>query len=141
MAVGTEQHFAAAGHHLARVLVNDCLICRYVIAAVFDCRGQTEDVVVFVDRAADGAEAVMTVRQHIGDREAGQTARSCRLDDADVGDIVRNQTVEGDMQLSVVRRMIVCGENFCGNGFLLRAGLRCDGGDGFAALNRYAVVK
>ena len=38
MAVGTEQHFAAAGHHLARVLVNDCLICRYVIAAVFDCR-------------------------------------------------------------------------------------------------------
>ena len=46
--------------------MDDALVGGNVNAAVFLCRGQAEDVVVLVDRAADGAEAVMTVRQHIG---------------------------------------------------------------------------
>ena len=43
--------------------MNDALVGGNVNAAVFLCRGQAEDVVVLVDRAADGAEAVVAVRQ------------------------------------------------------------------------------
>ena len=88
VAVGAEDHPAAAGHHLARVLVDDGLIGRDVDAAVFLRGGEAEDMVVLVDRAADGAEAVMTVRHHVGHRERRQAAGPRRLDDADVSDIM-----------------------------------------------------
>ena len=109
VAVGAQDHFAAAGHHLARVLMNDGLIGGHVIAAIFDGRGEAEDVVVLVDRSADSAEAVMTVRQNVGDREAGQAAGSGCLDDADVGDIVGDQAVEGDVELAVCCAFVVAG--------------------------------
>ena len=140
VAVGAQDHFAAAGHHLARVLMNDGLIGGHVIAAIFDGCGEAEDVVVFVDRSADGAEAVMTVRQNIGDREARQAAGSCCLDDADVGDIVGDQAVEGDVELAVCRAFIVAGQNLRGNGFFLCVAVICAGDYGLAALNRYAAV-
>ena len=89
--------------------MNDGLIGGHVIAAIFDGRGEAEDVVVLVDRSADSAEAVMTVRQNIGDGKAGQAAGSCCLDDADVGDIVGDQAVEGDVELAVCCAFIVAG--------------------------------
>ena len=140
VAVGAQDHLAAAGHHLARVLMNDGLIGGYVIAAVFDGRREAEDMVVFVDRPADGAETVVTVRQNVGDGEARQAAGSCRLDDADVGDIVGDQAVEGDVELTVRRFFAVAGQNFRGNGLFLRASIKCVCANRLAASNRYAAV-
>ena len=51
----------------------------------------------------------MTVRQNIGDGKAGQAAGSCCLDDADVGDIVGDQAVEGDVELAVCCAFVVAG--------------------------------
>ena len=140
VAVGAQNHFAAAGHHLARVLMNDGLIGGHVITAIFDGRGEAEDVVVLVDRSADGAEAVMTVRQNVGDGKAGPAAGSCCLDDADVRDIVGDQAVEGDVELAVCCAFIVAGQNLRGNGLFLRAAVICAGDYGLAAMNRYAAV-
>ena len=109
VAVGAQDHFAAAGHHLARVLMNDGLIGGHVIAAIFDGRGEAEDVVVLVDRSADSAEAVVAVGQNIGNRKTRQAAGSGCLDDADVGDIVGDQAVEGDVELAVCCAFIVAG--------------------------------
>ena len=140
VAVGAQDHFAATGHHLARVLMNDGLIGGHVIAAIFDGRGEAEDVVVLVDRSADSAEAVVAVRQNVGDREAGQAAGSGCLDDADVGDIVGDQAVEGDVELAVCCAFIVAGQNLRGDGLFLRVAVICAGDYGLAALNRYAAV-
>ena len=107
--VGAQDHFAAAGHHFARVLVNDGLIGGHVITAIFDGRGETEDVVVFIDRPADSAEAVVAVGQNIGNRKTRQAAGSGCLDDADVGDIVGDQAVEGDVELAVCCAFVVAG--------------------------------
>ena len=94
-------------HHLAGILVDDGLIGRDVDAAVLLRGGQAEDVVVLVDRPADGAEAVVTVCHHIGHRKLRQTAGLCRLDDADIGDVVRNECVKRDAQLCGIRALTV----------------------------------
>ena len=59
---------------LAGVLVDDGLVGGDVDAAVLLGGGQAEDVVVLVDGAAHGAEAVVTVGQHIGHGELLQAA-------------------------------------------------------------------
>ena len=68
--------------------MNDALVGGNVNAAVFLCRGQAEDVVVLVDRAADGAKAVVAVRQRVGEWELLHAGGPRLLDDADIGDIV-----------------------------------------------------
>ena len=68
--------------------MNDALVGGNVNAAVFLCRGPAADVVVLVDRAADGAEAVVAVRQRVGEWELLHAGGPRLLDDADIGDIV-----------------------------------------------------
>ena len=88
MAVRTEDHLAAAGHHLAGVLMDDRQMRRHEDAAVLAGRGQAEKVVVLVDGAAHGAEAVMAVGQGVGHGEALEAAGPRRLDDAHIGDVM-----------------------------------------------------
>ena len=97
VAVRAEDHVAAGGKLLTRVGMDDALVCRNVDAAVLLCRGETEDVVVLVDRAADGAKAVVAVGHGVRDREFLQSACARRLDDADVRDVVRDQRVKLDV--------------------------------------------
>ncbi len=70
------------------------LICRDVYAAVFLRRGKTEGVIVGVYRAADGAEAVVAVRHHVGHGKFPQSACDGGLNDAYVGYVVGNEAVE-----------------------------------------------
>ena len=67
--VRTEEHPPTAGIHLAHIAVDDGLVRGDELAAVALCGGQAEHMVVLVDRAANGAERVVAVRQHIGQRE------------------------------------------------------------------------
>ena len=99
MAVGSQHHPSAAGQHFPRVLMNHRLHRGHIDAAVLLRRGQSEDMIVLIDRPAHRAERVVAVRQHIGKREPGQSGRPCRLNDADIGDIMRCQCVETDLQL------------------------------------------
>ena len=68
MAVRTEYHLSAASKALAHYRVNDSLMCGNVDSAVLLCGGETENMVVLVYCSADGAEAVMTVCEHVGYR-------------------------------------------------------------------------
>ena len=92
--IRAEQHPAAARQLFACVLVNDRLIRRHIDAAVLLRGGQAERVVVLIDRPADRAKAVMTVRQRVRHREPLQPRRARGLNNADIGDIVRDQRVE-----------------------------------------------
>ena len=104
MAVRAEYHLSAAREALTHYRVNDSLMCGNVDSAVLLCGGETENMVVLVYRTADGAEAVMTVCEHVGYREFLQTARACRLNDADVCNVVRCHRVKTDAQIGRVLR-------------------------------------
>ena len=56
MTVRSEDHFAAAGHHLAHVLVDNCQMRRNVDAAIFFGRRQAEHMVIAVNGTADRAQ-------------------------------------------------------------------------------------
>ena len=94
VAVGAEYHAAAARHRLAHIGVYDREMRWDEVAAEPLRRGEAEGVVVLVYRAADGAERIMAVRQHVGHRKFFQPTRYSRLDYADVGDVVRGERVE-----------------------------------------------
>ena len=101
VAVRAEDHFPAAGKHLAGVLMNYRLICRNEIAAVLHRRREPEGVIVGIYRAAHGAQTVVAVCEHIGHGKALKSARASRLNDADIGDVMGNEAVKFNMQKSV----------------------------------------
>ena len=99
MTVRADDHAAAAGHLFTHVLMDDGDVGRYEDAAVFlGCR-QAEDVVVFIDGAADGAERIMTVCQHVGKGEFFHSRCLSRLDDADKSNVMGSHGVELDFQV------------------------------------------
>ena len=145
VAVRAKNHLTAAGHHFSCILMNNRLICRNVNSAVLDCRRKTENVVVLVDCAADRAKAVVAVGQRIGNREFCKSACSCGLNDADVGDVVRNEGVELNLHPVFVFTGVVGVEYAVCDGVV-----SCAGGDahgsklrllfGFASVNKCSSV-
>ena len=117
MGVRADDHFAAAGIALPHIGVDHCHMCGYKFAAVFLCGRQTEYMIVFVDGAAYGTEAVMTVGENIRKRKFRQAAGPGSLDDADIGDIVGRHCVKFDFQPVHISAEIVGGENAVGHGF------------------------
>ena len=105
--VGTEDHPAAAGHRLAHILMYDGDVRGHIDAAVLLRRRKAEHVVILVDGAADRAQGIVTVGQHIGERELLHPGCSRRLDDADKGNIVGRHGVEPDPQVVHVIGSIV----------------------------------
>ena len=70
-----------------------------VVAAIFFCRRKAEHMVVLVDGAAHRAQGIVAVGERIGDGELRKPARLRRLDDADVGDVVRDDGVKLQPQI------------------------------------------
>ena len=116
--VGTKNHFAAAGQHFPGILVDDRLVGGHIVAAVFYRRRQAEGMVVGVDGAAHGAQAVVTVGEHIGHRELRQTAGLGGLDHAHIGNIMGDETVERQVQQAVAAAGVVGAEDAAGHGLL-----------------------
>ena len=116
--VRAQDHFAAAGHLLPGIGVDDGLVGGYVDAAVLLGGGETKLVVVLVDGAAHGAEAVVAVGQSVGDRECLHAGGPGLLDDAHIGDVVGNQRVKADLQLIGVAGGVVGLKDTVGHGFL-----------------------
>ena len=139
--IRTKNHFAAARQLLPRIGMDDALVGGDIDTAVFFRGGEAEDVIVLVDCAADGAEAVMAVGQSIGHREFLHSGGASLLDDADVGDIVAHQGVKANFELFRVFRNAVGLENTPCQGFLFPL---CRGKGGFAAqravFQKHAVV-
>ena len=115
VAVGTQDHLAAAGKVLAHVLVDDGDVRRDVDAAVLFGGGKAEEVVVVVDRAADCAQRIVAAGEHVGQGELVHAARTCRLDDAHVRDVVRCHRVELELQVLHRAGLIVFSQNLVGN--------------------------
>ena len=116
VAVRGEDHAAAAGHGFPDVLVDDGLVGRHEDAAVFAGGGEAEQVVILVDRSADGAEAVVAVGEGVGDGKRLEPAGPGRQDDPDVGDVVGRHRVKPDLQVLRVSREVVGGEYPVGHG-------------------------
>ena len=139
MAVGAEDHAAAAGHHLPRILVDHRLIGGDVVSAVLHGGRQAEGVVVLVDGAAHGAETVVAVGENVRHRELPQAAGLGGLNDAHIGDVVGDETIEGQVKLALPRPPVVTAEDLIGHGLIPAA---AGGGDrcGYAALQHDAAA-
>ena len=139
VAVGAENHFAAAAHHFPGILVNDRLIGRNVNAAVFLCGGQTENMVIFIDGAAHGAKAVVTVGHHIGNGKFLQSGGFGGLDNAHIGNIVGNQAVKLDLHCRRVFSGIVGAKNFVSHGLFSGCQIRCGSVNGLSVFPENTV--
>jgi hypothetical protein len=133
VAVRTQYHLAAAGEFFARVAMDDAEVRGHIDSAVLLGGGEAENVVVLVDRTADGAEAVVAVRHGVRNGELGEPARPRGLDDADIGDVVRNQRVKAETEFFGVAGNIVRAQDAVGDGLFTRGFLRRCGGLGLAA--------
>ena len=109
--VGTQDHLAATGEVLAHKGVDDGDVRRDEDAAVLLGRGKAKDVVVLVDGAAHGAQRVMAVGEHVGQRELLHARGARRLDDADKGDVVARHGVEANLECLGISGRIVCLED------------------------------
>ena len=124
--VGAQDHGAALGHLLPGIGVDDALVGGNIDAAVLLGGGQAEHVVVLVDGAAHGAQAVVTVGQGVGNGELLHAGGPGLLDDAHIGDVVGHHGVKADAQLHGVRGHVVSLQDLPGHGpaagFLLGRG-------------------
>ena len=124
--VGAQDHGAALGHLLPGIGVDDALVGGNIDAAVLLGGGQAEHVVILVDGAAHGAQAVVTVGQGVGNGELLHAGGPGLLDDAHIGDVVGHHGVEADAQLHGVRGHVVSLQDLPGHGpaagFLLGRG-------------------
>ena len=85
-------------------------------------------MVVLVDGAADGAEGVVAVGEHIGQLEFRHAGGSRRLDDAYIGDVVAGHGVELQAELIHVVRLVMGLDDAVGHGALF----------GFRLVGRFA---
>ena len=106
--VGTQDHLAATGKVLAHKGVDDGDVRRDEDAAVLLGRREAKDVVVLVDGAAHGAQRIMAVGEHVGQRELLHARGARRLDDADKGDVMARHGVEANLERLGVAKRIVC---------------------------------
>ena len=118
MGVGAEDHLAAAGQPLPGVLVDDGLVGRDVDSAVFLRRREAEGVVILVDGAAHGAQAIVAVGHGVWNGELLKAGGLGGLDDAHEGDVVGDESVKLQPELLRVGALVVGAEDGIGDGLL-----------------------
>ena len=109
--VGAQDHLAATGEVLTHKGVDDGDVRRDEDAAVLLGSREAKDVVILVDGAAHGAQRVVAVGEHVGQRELLHARGARRLDDADKGDVVARHGVEANLERLGVAGRIVCLED------------------------------
>ena len=117
--VGAQDHLAGGGVPLSHVGVDDALVGGDELTAVLLGGGQTEDVVVLIDGAAHGAQGVVAVGEHIGERELLHTGGPGSLDDANIGDVMGGHGVKLDGEAVHGAAGVVGLQNGIGHGALL----------------------
>ena len=80
-------------------------------AAVLARGRKTKEVVVLVNGAAHGAQAVVAVGQRVGNGKFLEAAGAGRLHNANIGNVVRGHGVKADAQYVLVLAGIVRGKN------------------------------
>ena len=73
-------------------------------------------MVILVYRAADGAQAVVAIGKRIGHRELLHSGSARLLDNADIGDVVRNHGIKADLQALRVAGRVVRLQDFVCHG-------------------------
>ena len=111
MAVGSEDHGAAFRQLLPGILMNDCLMRRYIDPAVFLCSRKTEHVVILIDGTAYRAKGVVAVGKHVGDGELLKSRCPCCLDDTDKCDVVGGHLVKLNLQILHILCSVVLLQN------------------------------
>ena len=117
--VGTQDHLAAAREVLTHKGMDDRDMGRNEDAAVLFGSREAKDVVVLVDGAAHGAQRVMAVGEHVGQRELLHARSARRLDNADEGNVVARHGVEADLERLGVARRVMCLKNRISDGAAL----------------------
>ena len=119
MAVGAENHCAALCHFLTGVGMDNAYIGGNEDSAVLLGSRKPEHMVIFVDGSADGTEAVVAVGQSVGQREFLHAGGTSLLNDADIGDVMRDESVKLYLKLIRISGMIMRLKDAVSNGILL----------------------
>ena len=107
MGIRPENHASALGKHFTRKLMDDRLMRRNIDPAIFLRGGQSEHVVIFIDRSADRAQRIVAVGQHIRNREPGQARRARRLDNPHIRNVMAGHFVKMNLQLFLIPGSVV----------------------------------
>ena len=140
--VGAQDHLAAPGQLLPGVGVDDALVGGHIDAAILFGGGQAEHMVIFVDGATHGAQAVVAVGQGIGEGKFLHTRGLRLLDDAHIGDVVRHHGVKAHLQPLRITANIVGLQDLPGHGVfpgLLRR--KCGGRGQLTLIQKNALIK
>ena len=141
MGIGAQDHGAALRHLLSCIGVDDGLVGRHVDTAVLFRGREAEDMVILIDSAAHGTQAVVAVGKRIGDGKLLHAGGPGLLDNAHIGDVVGHHGVKADLQVLRIAGDVVGLENGPGHGPfppLLRRDRAGSSGD--AARQEHAVV-
>ena len=112
-----------------------------VNAAVFFRRGEAEHVVILVDGAAHGAQAVVTVGEGVWNGELLHPGGPSLLNNAYIRDVVGHHGVKADLQMLRIAGGIVRLENRPGHGLLAPLLWREGGGGiGRAVCEKHAGI-
>ena len=118
VAVGPQDHLPAAGHPFPHVFMDDGHMGRYIKAPEPLHRRQAEDMVVLVDGAPYGGQAVVAVGQDVGNGEMVQAAGNGRLDDPHIGDVMAGKSIELQMEVFHPAALLVGFHHLIGQGLL-----------------------
>ena len=73
MAVRTQNHLASASQHFSCILVDNCLMRRYINSAIFFSTGKAKHMVILVNGSSHCTKRVVAVGQHIRHRKLFQS--------------------------------------------------------------------
>ena len=107
MRIGTEDHTSACCKHLPCILVYDSHMRRNIYTAVFLRTGKTEKMIVLIYGPAHGAQRIMTVCQHIGNRKSGKSRCPCSLYYAYKSYIMTCKLIKFDIKLLIITRSVM----------------------------------
>ncbi len=114
-------------------------------AAVFPGGAEREGMVILIDGPAHRAQAVVAVGHHVWNRKLPHPAGPRRLDDANIGDVMRREAVKGDPQRLRVPAPAVGTEHVPGDAafpsLLRRKGLPLGQGAGLGRAEDAGAVK
>ena len=100
--IGAEDHRPALCRTLAHILMDYSEMRGNIVSAILLCRRESEDMVVLVDGSPHRTQRIVAVGERIGNGKLLQSARLCRLNDADIGDVVRDDRVKTKAKVLLV---------------------------------------
>ena len=99
--VRAKDHAAAPSHHLSIICMDDSQVRWYIYTAVFFRSGERKHMVVLIDCPTYRTKGIMAGCHDIRDGKFLYPARTGRLNNSNVGNVVRCQRIKPEAQIRI----------------------------------------